>query len=55
MEPASGFDPNNSTNIASAQDQLPPEGERTYTVTREILADRANPANLTVHLWLFTT
>lgn len=55
MEPAPGYEPNNSTDIASAQDRLLPEGERIHTVTREILIDRSNPVKSIVHLWLFTT
>jgi hypothetical protein len=55
MPPALGFDPNNSSDIASAQDRLLPEGQRTHAVTREILIDRGNPAKPIVHLWLFTT
>jgi hypothetical protein len=55
MTPVQGFDPDNGTDIASAQDSLPPEGERKQTVFREILVDRTNPAQPIVHLWLFTT
>jgi hypothetical protein len=50
-----GFDPDNGTDIASAQDRLPPQGQRKNYVSREILVDRTNPAKPVIHLWLFTT
>jgi hypothetical protein len=55
MPSIQGFNPDNGTDIASAQDRLPPEGDRTHTVTREILVDRTNATKPVVHLWLFTT
>jgi hypothetical protein len=55
MPALQGFDPDNGSDIASAQDRLPPQGQRKNYVAREILVDRTNPAKPVVHLWLFTT
>lgn len=55
MPPVGGFDLSESTDVASNQDQLPPDGDRDTTVTREILVDRSDPAAPVIHLWLFTT
>ncbi len=55
MPALDGFDPDNGSDIASAQDRLPPQGERKYYAAREILVDRTNPVKPVVHLWLFTT
>jgi hypothetical protein len=55
MPALDGFDPDNGSDIASAQDRLAPQGQRKHYVAREILVDRTNSAKLVVHLWLFTT
>lgn len=55
MKPVSGSDPQTGTSVASAQDRLPPAGQRQQTVTRELLVDRTDPARPVVHIWLFTT
>jgi hypothetical protein len=54
MPALQGFDPDNGTDIASAQDRLPAGGQRKHSVAREILVDRTNSAKPVVHLWLFT-
>ena len=53
MSPVAGFDPDNGTDIASAQDRWTLEGAT--PVSREVLVDLSDPQKPVVHWWLFTT
>ena len=53
MSPVAGFDPDNGTDIASAQDRRTLEGAA--AVSREVLVDLSDPQKPVVHWWLFTT
>lgn len=55
MPPVEGFDPNSGADIASGEDRLPADGERTHGVDRTVLVNRSDPAAPIVHMWLFTT
>ncbi len=53
MSPLDGFDPDNGTDIASAQDRRPVDGGP--AVSREVLVDLSDPQKPVVHWWVFTT
>jgi len=55
MAPVDGFDLTSATAVSSTNDTLAPQGERTSTVFRRVAIDRSDPAQLVVHMWLFTT
>ena len=50
-----GFDLSKATDVVSAEDSLPPAGDRQQTVFRHIVVDRTDPAKSIVHLTLFST
>jgi hypothetical protein len=50
-----GFDLTKATDVVSAEDSLPPSGDRGHTVFRQVAVDRSDPAKSIVHLWMFTT
>jgi hypothetical protein len=55
MDLVQGFDLTKSSSVTSANDSLPPQGDRKQTVFRRVAVDRSDPAKPVVHLWLFTT
>ncbi|MDQ3404535.1 MAG: hypothetical protein M3548_14285 [Actinomycetota bacterium] len=52
LAPIDGYDLSVAEDVESASDTLPPGGDRSRTVSREIAVDRGQSV---VHLWLFTT
>ncbi|RZQ62146.1 hypothetical protein [Amycolatopsis suaedae] len=50
-----GFHPDNGSDIASAEDRLPPQPGTPDVVTREVLVDRTDPARPVVHWWIVGT